>query len=77
MNMETVKEYQRDDLTIIWKPGKCIHAGVCVRTLPAVYHPKGSPWIRPEHASAEALKKQIDACPSKALSYREPVTGQV
>ena len=69
--MEIIKEYQKDNLTVIWKPKKCIHAAVCVKTLPKVYDPKATPWIRPENASVEALKNQIDACPSSALSYRE------
>ena len=69
--METVKEYQKEDLTVLWNPKKCIHAGVCVKTLPEVYDPKAKPWITPEHASKEAIKHQIDHCPSGALSYRE------
>ncbi|MBC7912654.1 MAG: (4Fe-4S)-binding protein [Pyrinomonadaceae bacterium] len=69
--METIKKYQKDNLTIIWKPKKCIHSGVCVKTLPKVYDPKATPWINSDNASAEALKSQIDACPSGALSYTE------
>jgi len=69
--METTKEYQKDNLTVIWKPGRCIHAGVCVKTLPKVYNPKATPWITCDNASVEALKQQIDACPSGALTYRE------
>jgi uncharacterized Fe-S cluster protein YjdI len=69
--METIKEYPKDNLTVIWQPKKCIHSGVCVKTLPEVYDPKAKPWIRPENASVEELKSQIDICPSGALSYRE------
>jgi uncharacterized Fe-S cluster protein YjdI len=69
--MEIFKEYQKDGLTIIWKPKRCIHSGVCVKTLPMVYDPKAKPWIKPENASVEALKNQINNCPSGALSYRE------
>ena len=69
--MEIFKEYQKNKLTIIWKPNKCVHSGVCVRTLPKVYDPKVKPWIRPENASEEELKIQIDICPSGALNYRE------
>ena len=69
--MEIIKEYQKDNLTVIWNQKKCIHAAVCVKTLPKVYDPKEKPWIRPENASVEDLKSQIDTCPSKALSYRE------
>lgn len=69
--METVKEYQKDNLTVVWNAEKCIHAGVCVRTLPNVYRPKEKPWIALESASVGELKDQINACPSGALSYRE------
>ncbi len=69
--METIKKYQKDNLTILWEPKKCIHSGVCVRTLPKVYDPKGTPWINTDNASVEALKSQIDTCPSGALSYTE------
>lgn len=63
------KEYQKDDFTIVWKAGKCIHAAECVKRLPDVYDPNGKPWIKPENASIEDLKEQINACPSGALSY--------
>ncbi len=63
------KEYSNGEITVVWKPGKCIHAGICVKSLPDVYDPNGKPWIQPENASAEALIKQIDQCPSAALSY--------
>lgn len=69
--METIKEYQKEGLTVIWQPKKCIHAGVCVKSLPKVYDPKAKPWIRPENASVEDLKRQIESCPSGALDYRE------
>ena len=68
--MSTPKEYDKGDFTIVWKPELCIHAGECVKRLPEVYNPKERPWIKPENASVEALKSQIDACPSKALSYK-------
>lgn len=62
-------QYKNDDLTIHWDPSKCIHAGVCVRTLPQVYNPKERPWIKIESASSDELKTQITNCPSGALSY--------
>lgn len=69
--MDTIKEYQKENFTIIWKPKKCIHAGICVKKLPKVYDPKAKPWIKSDNASNEELKIQIHACPSGALSYRE------
>ncbi len=65
------KEYQKENLTIVWDATKCTHAGVCVKTLPKVYNPKARPWIKQENASVAELKAQINKCPSGALSYKE------
>lgn len=63
------KRYSNGEITIVWRPQLCIHAGVCVKTLPQVYDVNARPWIRPENASTAELIAQIDRCPSKALSY--------
>lgn len=36
-------EYSNDELTIIWQPEVCQHAGICVKMLPQVYRPKERP----------------------------------
>jgi uncharacterized Fe-S cluster protein YjdI len=63
------KNYSNGELTIVWQPKKCIHSGICVKTLPMVYHPNEKPWIKIENAATEELKSQVDKCPSGALSY--------
>jgi len=67
--MET-KEYSNGEITILWKPQLCTHSGMCVKTLPKVYHPKEKPWIRMENATSEELTKQVATCPSGALSIK-------
>ena len=62
-------EYSNGELTIVWQPELCRHAGICVKTLPNVYHPKERPWIKMENATTEELIAQIKKCPSGALSY--------
>jgi uncharacterized Fe-S cluster protein YjdI len=52
-------EYPNGEITILWKPELCIHAAVCVRTLPDVYDPKRRPWIRPENGRGLA-KAMLD-----------------
>jgi len=72
-----VKKYNKEDLTILWEPKKCIHAAICVKELPKVYDPNAKPWIKPENGSIEDLKIQIDMCPSGALSYEQKgITNQ-
>lgn len=68
-NKEIIKEYTNGELTVVWKPKKCIHAAICVKTLPEVYRPEEKPWIQAENASTQALIDQINQCPSGALSY--------
>ena len=67
--MET-HEYDAGEITVIWKPKVCIHAGVCVKMLPQAYNPKERPWIKTENATSDELKNQITKCPSGALSYK-------
>lgn len=68
---EITKEYTNGEITVVWKPKVCIHAGECVKALPNVYKPQEKPWINIENASSEELKAQIDLCPSGALSFIE------
>lgn len=63
-------EYKTKDITIVWRPDFCQHAGICVKKLPGAYNPKDRPWIKPENATTEELIAQIEACPSGALTYR-------
>ena len=65
------KEYSNGEITILWRPEKCIHSGVCVRTLPRVYHPQERPWIKPENATSAEIIAQVARCPSGALSIKE------
>ena len=66
---DITKHYTNGDLTVVWKPSLCIHAGECVKALPNVYKPKSNPWITAENASIDQLKAQITKCPSGALSF--------
>lgn len=68
---EMIKEYSNGEVTVIWEPSKCKHSGVCARGLPAVFNPKEKPWIRIHSAPTEAIKTQVNRCPSGALSWKE------
>ena len=68
--MEKIVEYTNGEITVVWKPDRCRHAGMCVKMLPEVYHPKERPWVKPENATTGQLIAQIGKCPSGALTYR-------
>lgn len=63
------KKYQKEDLTIVWKPELCIHAEKCWHGLGEVFKPSEKPWIQPEGADKNAIIEQIKNCPSGALSF--------
>ena len=63
--MEKKIEYTNGELTIIWKPELCQHAGICVKMLPNVYHPKERPWVQIENATTEELIAQLICLYSK------------
>lgn len=66
---EKIKEYESSDLTVIWKPEKCIHSEICYKGLPEVFDPNKRPWVNVDGANDTTIKDRIDKCPSGALSY--------
>jgi len=64
-----MQEYTKPDITVRFDPKVCIHSGVCVRGLRAVFDVKKRPWVNVDGAPAEAIAEQIKRCPSGALSY--------
>lgn len=59
--------YQNDQVRVTFDPNVCIHSGVCLRTLPAVFDVRVKRWIQPDKASAEAVMSAVAKCPSGAL----------
>ncbi|HJR63598.1 MAG TPA: (4Fe-4S)-binding protein [Gemmatimonadaceae bacterium] len=68
--------YETPAITVTFDPNICIHSGVCVRGLPAVFDVRRRDWVRPYAASAEEVRAQVERCPSGALKYVLPTTPQ-
>ncbi|MGD0766109.1 MAG: (4Fe-4S)-binding protein [Dehalococcoidia bacterium] len=66
----SIREYSNGEITIVWQPQLCMHAGECLAHLPDVFDPEKRPWVNPQGASTERIIAQIETCPSGALSYR-------
>ncbi len=64
------QSYETPEITVTFDPSKCIHSGVCVRGLPAVFDVRRRRWIRPELAPPLDVAAQVARCPSGALQYR-------
>lgn len=75
---DMTKKYTNGEVTIVWKPNLCIHAGICGK-LPGVFDARKKPWINPQGASTQEIINQVKQCPSAALSYymNDEQTGEV
>jgi len=65
-----LQSYESDDIVVTFDPSICVHSGVCVRGLPAVFDVKLKRWVRPENAPAGQVADQVRRCPSGALQFR-------
>jgi uncharacterized Fe-S cluster protein YjdI len=70
MQPKRLQTYETDEIIVTFDPAICIHSGVCVRGLPAVFDVKRKRWVRPDLGTAEEVAAQVSRCPSGALQYR-------
>jgi uncharacterized Fe-S cluster protein YjdI len=75
MNKDIIKRYSNGDITVIWQPSLCVHSTICFRGLPKVFDPRRRPWVVLEGTDTETIVRQVEECPSGALSY-ERVTKE-
>ncbi|MDR0744096.1 MAG: (4Fe-4S)-binding protein [Tannerella sp.] len=66
---EIVREYTNGEVTIVWQPKYCIHATFCWRESPEIFDPEKRPWVHASGISSEKIIKQVERCPSEALTY--------
>ncbi|AKJ41982.1 (4Fe-4S)-binding protein [Pragia fontium] len=75
MNNELIeKGYRRyvgNKIDVYFNTNICQHSGNCVRGNHAIFNLSRKPWIVPDNATLEEVKRVIDTCPSGALQYQE------
>jgi uncharacterized Fe-S cluster protein YjdI len=66
---EVVIRYDNGEVTVLWRPARCYHSGICARGLPGVFKPSERPWIIMSAADSDSIKAQVERCPSGALAW--------
>ncbi|MFC2101425.1 (4Fe-4S)-binding protein [Bacteroidota bacterium] len=67
---EKVKSYTNGDITVYWRPEKCIHSANCIIGNPSVFNAQKRPWINMKDADSDEVIKTVNTCPSRALLYK-------
>jgi uncharacterized Fe-S cluster protein YjdI/CDGSH-type Zn-finger protein len=63
------RTYENEDLTVFWDSSRCIHTGICLRSLPEVFDLRSRPWVQVDRASADETVDTVRKCPIGALRY--------
>ena len=64
------RQYTNGEITVFWKPSKCIHATTCFRELIEVYNPGRRPWVNMNGAPTRRIIEVTNKCPTQAIYWK-------
>src|SRR2546430_14402345 len=63
------RTYETESIRVHWDSSRCIHTGICLRRLPAVFDTQARPWVDLGAADADAVADAVSHCPTGALRF--------
>ena len=69
MSQGRQRSYESEAIRVHWDSSRCIHTGICLRTLPSVFDVRRRPWVDLRGAEADAVADAVGRCPTGALRY--------
>lgn len=63
------RQYTNGEITVFWKPAKCIHATTCFRELIEVFNPGKRPWVNMSAAPTRRIIEVVNKCPTQAIIW--------
>jgi len=70
MSNKNDRQYTNGEITVFWKPSKCIHATTCFRELLDVFNPRKRPWVNMKGAPTKRIIEVTDKCPTQAIYWK-------
>ncbi len=65
----TKRTYESESIRVLWDSSRCIHTGICLKALPAVFDVQERPWVDVEGADADAIAAAVQQCHTAARRY--------